>query len=107
MEAADAIIKGSVVNINTSPLSYRANTLVAEERAIVMVDINFREKESGKTIWSAKKFTGQIDYQMQDNINLFPAARKQALIKLSDNHGGKSRQHDDGWILIPLLRDEC
>jgi Lipopolysaccharide-assembly len=90
MEAADAIIKGSVVNINTSPLSYRANTLVAEERAIVMVDINFREKESGKTIWSAKKFTCQIDYQMQDNINLFPAARKSALVKLSDDLAEKA-----------------
>jgi hypothetical protein len=90
VEAADAIIKGSVLNINTSPLSYNANTLVAEERTTVIVEINFREKESGKTIWSSKNVTGYVDYKMANNINMFPAARKQALIKLSDDMAEKA-----------------
>jgi len=90
VEAADAIIKGSVVNINTSPLSYRANTLVAEERTTVIVEINFREKESGKTIWSSKNVTGQVDYKMGTNINMFPATRKNAFIKLSNDTAEKA-----------------
>ena len=90
VEAADAIIKGSVVNINTSPLSYNANTLVAEERATVIVEINFREKESGKTIWSSKNATGSVDYKMANDINMFPAARKQALIRMSNDMAEKA-----------------
>ena len=89
-ESADAIIQGSVLNINTSPLSYRANTLVAEERATMVLEINFREKESGKTIWSSKNLTGQVDYKMVDNINVFPATRKNALIKLSNDTAEKA-----------------
>ncbi len=90
VEEADAIIKGSVININTSPLSYNANTLVAEERATVIVAINFREKESGKTIWSSKNATGSVDYKMVSDINMFPAARKQALVKLSNDLAEKT-----------------
>ena len=90
VESADAIIKGSVLNINTSPLSYSANTLVAEERATMTLEINFREKESGKTIWSSKNVTGQVDYKMGTNINMFPATRKNAFIKLSNDTAEKA-----------------
>ena len=90
VESADAIVTGSVINLKTTPLSYRANTLVAEERASMILEINFREKESGKTIWSTKKLTGQIDYKMENNINLFPAARKNAYIKLSNDTAEKA-----------------
>ena len=62
VESADAIIKGSILNINTSPLSYRSNTLVAEERATMILELTFRENESGKIIWSSKNITGQVDY---------------------------------------------
>jgi len=90
VESADAIIKGSVLNINTAPLSYRANTLVAEERATMILEISFREKESGKTIWSSKNVTGQVDYKMEDNINTFPATRKNAYVKLSNDTAEKA-----------------
>jgi hypothetical protein len=90
VESADAIVKGSVLNINTAPLSYRANTLVAEERATMILEINFREKESGKTIWSSKNVAGQVDYKMEDNINMFPATRKNAFIKLTNDTAEKA-----------------
>ena len=90
VESADAIIKGSVLNISTSPLSYRANTLVAEERATMTLEINFREKESGKTIWSSKNVTGQVDYKMENNINMYPTTRKNAFIKLSNDTAEKA-----------------
>jgi hypothetical protein len=90
VEAADAIIKGSVLNISTSPLSYNANTLVAEERVTVVVEINFREKESGKTIWSSNNVTGTVDYKMENNIDIYPATRKNAFIKLSNDTAEKT-----------------
>ena len=90
VESADAIIKGSVLNINTAPLSYRANTLVAEERATMVLEISFREKESGKTIWSSQSVAGQVDYQMEDNINTFPTTRRNAYTKLSNDAAEKA-----------------
>jgi hypothetical protein len=90
VESADAIIKGSILNLNTSPLSYRANTLVAEERATMILEVNFREKESGKTIWSSKNVTGQVDYKMENNINMYPMTRKNAFIKLADDTAEKA-----------------
>jgi hypothetical protein len=90
VESADAIITGSVVNLKTTPLSYRSNTLVAEERAIMILAINFYEKESGKTIWSTKKITGQVDYKMENNINIFPATRKNAYTKLANDTAEKA-----------------
>ena len=90
VESADAIIKGGVLNINTSPLSYRANTLVAEERATMILEISFREKESGKNIWSSKNIAGQVDYKMEDNINTFPTTRRNAYIKLSNDAAEKA-----------------
>lgn len=90
IESADAIVKGSILNINTAPLSYRANTLVAEERATMILEISFREKESGKNIWSSNSAAGQVDYQLEDNINTFPATRKSAYIKLSNDAAEKT-----------------
>jgi len=90
VELADAIVKGSILNINTAPLSYRVNTLVAEERAMMILEISFREKESGKNIWNSKNVAGQVDYQMEDNINSFPTTRRNAYIKLSNDAAEKA-----------------
>jgi hypothetical protein len=89
-ESADAIIKGTILNLNTAALSYRANTLAAEERATITLELNFLEKESGKTIWSSKSITGTVDYKLEDNINLFPVTRKNALIKLANDTAEKT-----------------
>ena len=90
VESADALIKGSVLSINTSPLSYRANTLVAEERATMILEINFWGKENGKTIWSSKNVIGQVDYKLENNINMYPATRKNAFIKLANDTAEKA-----------------
>ena len=89
-EEADAIISGAVLDLRTATLSYRKNILAAEERMAVTLETSFREKESGKTIWSSRKVTGTVDYQLQDDINLLPATRKQALIKLSRDTAEKA-----------------
>ncbi|MEQ8214389.1 MAG: LPS assembly lipoprotein LptE, partial [Smithellaceae bacterium] len=38
-ESADAIIRGSVLHLTTSPLSYRRSTIVAEERARMTLEL--------------------------------------------------------------------
>jgi hypothetical protein len=89
-ESADAIIKGTILNLNTTPLSYRSNTLVAQERATMALELTFQEKESGKIIWSSKGITGTVDYTLEDNINLLPVTRKNALIKLATDTAEKT-----------------
>lgn len=89
-ESADAIIKGTILNLNTAALSYSANTLAAEERATITLELNFLEKESGKIIWSSKSITGTTDYKLEDNINLLPVTRKNALIKLANDTAEKT-----------------
>jgi hypothetical protein len=89
-ESADAIIKGSIINLNMGTLSYRANTLTAEERASITLDVSFLDRESGKIIWSSKNITGNVDYQIDNNINFLPATRKHALAKLANDIAEKA-----------------
>lgn len=89
-ELADAIIKGSVLNLSTNPLSYRSTTLAAEERATMTLDVTFRERESGKDIWKSKGISGTVDYTIDSNINLLPATRKTAFIKLANDTAEKT-----------------
>ncbi|MCX5847878.1 MAG: LptE family protein [Deltaproteobacteria bacterium] len=89
-EAADAIVKGKILNLNSSPLSYRGNSLVAEERATIILELTFQENESGKIIWSSKNITGTVDYTVSDDINLLPATRKNAFIKLANDTAEKA-----------------
>lgn len=82
IEQADAIISGNVLNISMGALSYRENLLAAEERMTVTLEASFREKDTGKTIWSSRNIIGTSDYRLLDDTNPLPA-RKQALSKLA------------------------
>jgi len=84
-DAADATVKGAITHYNTAALSYHPNKLAAEERITVTLEIVFREKESGKIIWSANGIQGYADYKLGDDINLMPPARKNALTKLAND----------------------
>jgi len=89
VELADAVVKGSILNLSTSPLSYRSNAMVAEERATMTLELTFRDKESGKNIWMSPGISGTIDYTIESNINLLPATRKTAFIKLAGDTAEK------------------
>jgi hypothetical protein len=89
-DLADATIKGSILNLSTSPLSYRSTTLAAEERATMTLELTFRERESGKDIWKSSSITGTVDYTIENNINLLPATRKNAFIKLANDTAEKT-----------------
>jgi len=89
-EEADAIVKGKILNLNTSPLSYGSNSLVAEERATIILELTFQENESGKIIWSSKNITGTVEYTLSDDINSTPAIKKDAFIKLANDTAEKA-----------------
>ena len=89
-EAADAVVKGSVAAITTSPLSYRQSTIVAEERATMTLELTFRDKESGKDIWKTQGLNGTVDYNVGGDVNTLPATRKTAFVKLAEDTAEKA-----------------
>jgi outer membrane lipopolysaccharide assembly protein LptE/RlpB len=89
-EAADAVVRGKILNFNTSPLSYLKNDLAAEERATIIIEVTFQDNENGKIIWSSKNITGTVDYALSEDINYLPTARKQALIKVANDLAEKT-----------------
>ena len=80
---ADAVIGGSVLNYNTTATAYRKDILAAQERATITLEIFFRDTRNGKTLWSSRSIAGTVDYALDSDINLMPAARKNAFNKLS------------------------
>jgi hypothetical protein len=89
-ETADAVVRGKIINFNTSPLSYLKNDLAAEERATIILDVTFEDHASGKIIWSSKNMTDSIDYTLDEDINMLSPARKQALNKLANDMAEKA-----------------
>ena len=81
---ADVICRGTVRSIQTSPLSYKANNLSAEDRITVMLDISFEERESGRTIWADGAFIGTGDYPVTA-IGVTETSRKNALTTLAND----------------------
>jgi hypothetical protein len=90
VETADATVRGGVLNLNTIPLSYRSNILVAEERATITLEVTFREVQSSKIIWSSKSIMGTVDYTIDNDINLLPATRKTAFTKMANDIAEKT-----------------
>jgi hypothetical protein len=85
-ELADAVLKGEIRNFTTSPLAYGNNNLVTEERMNITLEIIFEEKDTQRTIWSNKSFSGSEDYLLnQTGQNTTQTHRQNALIKLSND----------------------
>jgi hypothetical protein len=89
-ESADAIVRGKINNLHTSPLSHLKSDMAAEERATIIVEVFFEDNANGKVIWSSKNIKDSVDYTLNEDINLLPAARKQALIKLANDMAEKT-----------------
>jgi hypothetical protein len=89
-EAADAIVRGKISNLYTSPLSHLKNDLAAEERATIIMEVVFEDSANGKVIWSSKDITDSVDYALNEDINLLPSTRKQALTKLANDMAEKA-----------------
>ena len=88
-ETADAIVKGRVLNLIVSSLSYSANTLAKEERATIFLELTFQDSGNGKIIWSSNNVTGWVDYTLNSDINMLPSDRKNAFAKLANDTAEK------------------
>lgn len=81
---ADALIRGNIKALSTTPLSYRTTNLAAEERMTLTVEMAFEERRSGKVIWQDDNFTGTQDYPVA-SLGDTEASRKNALSKLAND----------------------
>jgi hypothetical protein len=88
-ETADAVFKGSVNSIVTSPLSYQKSGLASGERLSVAMELVFEEQDNHKLIWNDKNFTAIQDYSYSD-LNTRQTNRSNALIKLSNDSAEKA-----------------
>lgn len=89
-QSADAIVRGKIVNLHTSPLSHLKNDLAAEERATIIMEVVFEDNATGKVIWSAGNITDSVDYTLDNDINMLPSTRKQAFVKLANDMAEKA-----------------
>jgi len=88
-EKADAVFKGSVNSIITSPLSYQRTGLATGERLSVGMELIFEEQDTHKLIWTDKNFTAIQDYTFTD-LSTRDTNRTNALTKLSNDAAEKA-----------------
>lgn len=84
-EEADAIIRGSIQRLTTSPVSYHQTDFAAEETITVVLDITFEEQGSKKIIWQNRNFSYSDDYQIVSRQQLAASevVRQSALAKMA------------------------
>ena len=84
-EAADALFRGSITNLSTTPLSYSKANLAAEERLIITMELILEEQGNKKNvIWEDKTFSATQDYAFYD-LTAKERNRRDALTKLSND----------------------
>ena len=81
---ADAIFRGTILGLQSSPLSYKASSLSAEDRITVTMQISFEERASGKVLWANEAYTGTGDYPVT-TVGVTEASRRDALTKLAND----------------------
>jgi hypothetical protein len=81
---ADAILRGTILSLQTSPLAYKTSSLSAEDRITVTMQISFEERASGKTFWANDAYTGIGDYPVT-TAGATEASRRDALTKLAND----------------------
>jgi hypothetical protein len=81
---ADAVFRGTVKNLITYPLAYKAGNLSAEDRLRITLEIFFEERQSGRILWSNSAFSGIGDYPVT-TVGETETSRKNALIKLAND----------------------
>jgi outer membrane lipopolysaccharide assembly protein LptE/RlpB len=86
--SADAVLKGNIKGLNTSPLSHTLGSLAAEQRMAVVLELVFETTSSGekKVLWLNKDFSVTGDYIVDtSNANATELLRKTALTKLAND----------------------
>jgi hypothetical protein len=83
-DEADAIFRGTVVNLNAAPLSFQAGNISAENRITVTLRLSLEERATGKLLWSNDAFSGTQDYRVT-NVGATEISRRDALTKLAND----------------------
>jgi len=81
-DQADALFRGAVQSLTTTPLSTRTTNLAAEERMTLTLELSFEDRRTKKVIWKDGNFSGIQDYPVA-SLSDTETARKNALSKLS------------------------
>jgi hypothetical protein len=83
-EEADAVFRGTLLGLSSSPLSYKAANLSAEDRITVTLRLSLEERETGKVLWANDAYTGTGDYPVT-SVGATEASRRNALTKLAND----------------------
>ena len=90
-ETADAILKGTLSALSTSYVAYDRYDKATESRAIMVLNLAFEERRTGKKLWSVANFTGNESYRVdQANPNATSTNKQAALQKLSGDMAEKA-----------------
>jgi len=83
-EEADAILRGTILSLQSSSLAYQTTNLSAENRMTVTMQISFEERASGRVLWSDGAYTGTGDYRVT-TVGATETSRRDALVKLAND----------------------
>ncbi|HOG17508.1 MAG: hypothetical protein A4E73_03928 [Syntrophaceae bacterium PtaU1.Bin231] len=90
-EAADAVLRGSIEGLSSSPLSYRATNLAAEERLTAVLNITLEDRNTGKAVWTGSGLSGTADYMVDAaNPTVTQTNRRNNLSKLANDTAEKA-----------------
>ena len=90
-ETADAVLRGSIEGLSSSPLSYRATNLAAEERLTALLNITLEDRNSGKAVWTGSGLAGTADYTVDPaNPTVTQTNRRNNLNKLANDTAEKA-----------------
>lgn len=90
-EASDAILKGTISALSTSYVAYDRYDKATESRAVMVLNLTFEERKTGKKLWSVANFTGNESYRVdQANPSSTSTNRQTALQKLSGDMAEKA-----------------
>jgi hypothetical protein len=81
---ADAVLRGEILRLVTSPLAYNKDNLAMEQRLTVSLSLVFTDLRNRRTLWQAEGFSWYQDYsESVTDQNQTDANRKKALVTLS------------------------
>ena len=90
-ETADAVLKGTITALSTSYVAYDRFDKATESRAVMVLNLTFEDRKTGKNLWSVANFTGNESYRVdQANPSATSTNKQAALQKLSNDMAEKA-----------------
>ncbi|MBP8695600.1 MAG: hypothetical protein KBH73_03980 [Syntrophobacterales bacterium] len=90
-EEADAVLRGAIASLSTSYVAYDRYDKASESRAVMVLNLSFEERRTGKKLWSVESFSGSESFRIdQANPNTTSTNKQAALQKLSADMAEKA-----------------